>query len=161
MGLQYPINVPCVMMRLVPTTLGIGLVPIALHTLDCSASTSLLGFEMVSLPNEDISSSTVYSSSSRVFLPFFWCIFCNEDHAHSGGRPESGPLSRHWWTYLSLTGLNLGAVVSCKCVGLFTIAMIGVSTLKQLWILLGDLDVSRTIWVRRVSLLFLYSNSDL
>ena len=149
------------MMRLVPATLGIGLVPIAyltLRALDCSASTSLLASVLVLFENGLITQSRhILLDSPLLFFTglstLFWCMFCNEDKRplvklHSAGRPESGPFSRHWWTYLALTGLSLGAVVSCKWVGLFTIATIGVSTLKQLWILLGDLNVSRTIWVR-------------
>lgn len=151
------------MMRLVPALLGVGLVPIAyltLRALDCSASTSLLGSVLVLFENGLITQSRhILLDSPLLFFTglstLFWCMFCNEDrrpvtksHAHSGGRPESGPFSRHWWLYLALTGLSLGAVVSCKWVGLFTIATVGVSTLKQLWILLGDLNVSRTLWAR-------------
>ena len=47
-----------------------------------------------------------------------------------------------------LTGLSLGAVVSCKWVGLFTIATIGFSTVYQLWNLLGDIRVSPRLWIR-------------
>ncbi|KIJ29707.1 glycosyltransferase family 39 protein, partial [Sphaerobolus stellatus SS14] len=42
----------------------------------------------------------------------------------------------------------LGAVASCKWVGLFTIATIGFSTIKQLWTLLGDLRVSPRLFIR-------------
>lgn len=37
-----------------------------------------------------------------------------------------------------MTGLGLGATVSVKWVGLFTIAWVGSLTLLQLWVLLGD-----------------------
>jgi len=47
-----------------------------------------------------------------------------------------------------LTGLSLGAVVSCKWVGLFTIATVGFSTIYQLWNLLGDLRVPPRLWIR-------------
>lgn len=47
-----------------------------------------------------------------------------------------------------LSGFALGAVVSCKWVGLFTIATVGVSTLKQLWLLLGDTRVSIRLFMR-------------
>jgi dolichyl-phosphate-mannose-protein mannosyltransferase len=146
------------MMRLLPATIGVGPVPIAyltLRALDCSASTSLLGSVLVLFENGLITQSRhIILDSPLLFFTglsvLFWCTFCNEDrrpvtksHHGPGGRPESGPFSRHWWTYLALTGLSLGPVVSCKWVGLFTIATVGVSTLKQLWILLGDLNVSR------------------
>ena len=38
--------------------------------------------------------------------------------------------------------------VSCKWVGLFTIATVGFSTIFQLWNLLGDLKVSPKLWMR-------------
>lgn len=37
-----------------------------------------------------------------------------------------------------MTGLGLGATVSVKWVGLFTIAWVGSLTALQLWFLLGD-----------------------
>lgn len=37
-----------------------------------------------------------------------------------------------------MTGLGLGATVSVKWVGLFTIAWVGSLTVLQLWVLLGD-----------------------
>jgi dolichyl-phosphate-mannose-protein mannosyltransferase len=43
-----------------------------------------------------------------------------------------------WWLWLALTGLGLGATVSVKWVGLFTIAWVGTLTVVQLWVLLGD-----------------------
>jgi dolichyl-phosphate-mannose-protein mannosyltransferase len=43
-----------------------------------------------------------------------------------------------WWFWLVMTGLGLGATVSIKWVGLFTIAWVGTLTLIQLWVLLGD-----------------------
>jgi dolichyl-phosphate-mannose-protein mannosyltransferase len=42
---------------------------------------------------------------------------------------------------MAMTGLGLGLTVSCKWVGLFTIALIGVSTIRGLWDMLGDLRV--------------------
>lgn len=49
---------------------------------------------------------------------------------------------RFWWYFwLTLTGLGLGLTVSCKWVGLFTIATIGVSTIKNLWEIWGDTHV--------------------
>ena len=45
-------------------------------------------------------------------------------------------------------GFSLGAVVSCKWVGLFTIATLDIGTLYQLWNLLGDLLVSPRLFLR-------------
>jgi dolichyl-phosphate-mannose-protein mannosyltransferase len=54
---------------------------------------------------------------------------------------ELGPryaFSPTWWFWLAATGLSLGATLSVKWVGLFTIAWVGSLTLVQLWVLLGD-----------------------
>ena len=54
---------------------------------------------------------------------------------------EQGPskaFQASWWFWLAMTGLGLGATVSVKWVGLFTIAWVGSLTVLQLWVLLGD-----------------------
>lgn len=62
-----------------------------------------------------------------------WTCFTNQHE--QGPRKAFQPL---WWFWLAATGLALGATVSVKWVGLFTIAWIGALTLLQLWVLLGD-----------------------
>jgi dolichyl-phosphate-mannose-protein mannosyltransferase len=42
-----------------------------------------------------------------------------------------------------MTGLGLGLTVSCKWVGLFTIATIGMSTVKGLWELWGNTRIPK------------------
>jgi len=71
---------------------------------------------------------------------FVWVGFCNED--------KFEPFTEMWWIWLILSGLSLGAVVSCKWVGLFTIATIGVSTIWQLWTILGDLRTPPRTWIK-------------
>jgi dolichyl-phosphate-mannose-protein mannosyltransferase len=46
--------------------------------------------------------------------------------------------SAWWWFWLLITGTGLGLTVSCKWVGLFTIATIGIAVLKDLWDIWGD-----------------------
>jgi dolichyl-phosphate-mannose-protein mannosyltransferase len=73
---------------------------------------------------------------------------------------EQGPTKAFqptWWFWLAMTGLGLGATVSVKWVGLFTIAWVGSLTVLQLWILLGDVKtvtpVSYTIFLTSISLI--------
>jgi dolichyl-phosphate-mannose-protein mannosyltransferase len=135
-------------MRMVPAVLGIATIPISyltLRALDCRATTSLLAALMITFENGLITQSRhILLDSPLVFFTalttFLWCGFCNED--------KNMPFTKRWWTWLALTGTSLGAVLSCKWVGLFTIATIGVSTVYQLWNLLGDLRVSANTWVR-------------
>lgn len=53
-------------------------------------------------------------------------------------RGPSKAFQPTWWFWLAMTGLGLGATVSVKWVGLFTIAWVGSLTVLQLWVLLGD-----------------------
>ncbi|KAF1804918.1 hypothetical protein FB192DRAFT_1276162 [Mucor lusitanicus] len=48
-----------------------------------------------------------------------------------------------WWIWLLLTGVGLGCAFSSKWVGIFTMATVGVSTLKHLWEILGDVRVTK------------------
>jgi dolichyl-phosphate-mannose-protein mannosyltransferase len=78
---------------------------------------------------------------------FFWVGFSAEDGKKAGSSYQ-GPFSPTWWSWLALTGLSLGATFSCKWVGLFTIATVGLATLEQLWSILGDTRVPMKILFR-------------
>lgn len=53
------------------------------------------------------------------------------------------PFQFWWYIWLAATGTGLGLTVSCKWVGLFTIATIGTSTIKNLWELWGNTRISK------------------
>ena len=55
---------------------------------------------------------------------------------------QDSPFTFTWWYPLIMTGVSLGLAVSVKWVGLFVIALIGISTLQNLWTLIGDTNVS-------------------
>ena len=141
-------HVPYVAMRMVPAVLGIATIPLSYLTLrgfDCRASTALLASLFVTFENAIITQSRyILLDSPLIFFTslttFLWTGFCNED--------KHEPFTEMWWTWLVLSGLSLGAVVSCKWVGLFAIATVGFSTIFQLWNLLGDLKVSPKLWMR-------------
>ena len=67
------------------------------------------------------------------FTALAWTCFTNQ---HEQGPSKAFDAS--WWFWLVATGLGLGATVSVKWVGLFTIAWVGSLTIVQLWILIGD-----------------------
>ena len=135
-------------MRMVPASLGIATVPLAyltLRGLDCRATTSLLASFLIIFEHALITQSRhILLDSPLVFFTaltiFFWIGFCNEE--------KYDPFSDLWWSWLTLTGLSLGAVVSSKWVGLFTIATVGLGTIRQLWTLLGDLRVPPRLWIK-------------
>ena len=67
------------------------------------------------------------------FTALAWTCFTNQ---HEQGPSKAFDPS--WWFWLVATGLGLGATVSVKWVGLFTIAWVGSLTVVQLWVLIGD-----------------------
>ncbi|GAA5992376.1 hypothetical protein JCM11641_002142 [Rhodosporidiobolus odoratus] len=149
-GREYgPDHVPYIAMRLLPATLGLALIPLTyltLRALHLRPATALLGSLFVTFENGLITQSRfILLDSPLIFFTaltvFFWIGFSNENDLQRDKRGRVGPFSRRWWIWLTLTGLSLGAVVSCKWVGLFTIATVGVYTVLQLWLLLGDLRV--------------------
>lgn len=156
-GREYgPDKVPYIPMRLLPATLGLALIPLAyltLRALQTRPSTALLGALLIMFENGLITQSRfILLDSPLIFFTaltiFFWIGFSNENEVARDRSGKVGPFSRRWWVWLTLTGLALGAVVSCKWVGLFTIATIGILTIVQLWSLLGDLRVPMPLLAR-------------
>lgn len=71
--------------------------------------------------------------TATAFTALAWVCFTN--------LQEQGPAKAFtpaWWFWLASSGICLGATVSIKWVGLFTIAWVGSLTVLQLWVLLGD-----------------------
>jgi dolichyl-phosphate-mannose-protein mannosyltransferase len=124
--------------------MGVAVVPLAFLTLrglGCGVTSALSGAVFILFENGNITQSRhILLDSPLIFFTavaiFCWVSFNNED------RDRRRAFSDEWWLWLLLTGLALGAVVSCKWVGLFTIATIGADTIRQLWLLLGDVHVS-------------------
>ncbi len=135
-------------MRMLPALAGVATVPLAyltLRALDCRVTTALLASLFITFENGLITQSRhILLDSPLVFFTslatFAWTGFCNENYYEA--------FTEDWWIWLIMTGLSLGAVVSCKWVGLFTIATVGLGTLKQLWDLLGDLRVPPRLFIR-------------
>lgn len=143
--------------------MGVLVVPIIFNTLrssGCTQTTSLLGAVMIIFENGLVTQSRlILLDSPLVFCTAFtawaWTIFDSKYHstaipgdpvrtATGAVSPDQGDgvFSPEWWIWLILTGLGLGATVSMKWVGLFTIAWVGSLTVLQLWNLLGDLRVT-------------------
>jgi dolichyl-phosphate-mannose-protein mannosyltransferase len=128
--------------------MGVATVPLAYMTmraLDLRATAALLASLFLAFENAMVTQSRhILLDSPLIFFTalstFLWVGFSNED--------KHKPFTQGWWTWLFLSGLSLGAVVSCKWVGLFTIATVGVSTIYQLWNILGDVRVPPRIFVK-------------
>ncbi|KAI0027371.1 Dolichyl-phosphate-mannose-protein mannosyltransferase-domain-containing protein [Vararia minispora EC-137] len=142
------VDTPYVAMRMVPALMGLWTIPLGyltLRMLDCRATTAMLAAVLLTFENALVTQSRhILLDAPLIFFTalstFFYVCFATENARR--------PFSEAWWTWLVLTGGALGAVVSCKWVGLFTIALVGLATLRQLWILLGDTRVSPRLWIK-------------
>ena len=145
-------NTPYTSMRLLPALMGVGVVPLSyltLRGLDCGPTSALLGSTFILFENGLITQSRhILLDSPLIFFTalttFCWVAFSNENQDRARAFTEK------WWLWLILTGLSLGAVASCKWVGLFTIATVGLDTIRQLWNLLGDLRVPPRLFVKHL-----------
>ncbi|KAF9331481.1 hypothetical protein BG006_005680 [Podila minutissima] len=146
-GLDYiEPQVPYVPMRLMGALMGVAVVPIAFYTVRNSGHSyhaSVLAALLVLFENSITAQSRLILLDSPLilftaFTALAWTNFHNQ---------RSNPFSEKWFVWLCLTGVGLGLAGSCKWVGLFIIATIGCSTIKQLWDLLGDLRVTPRAWI--------------
>lgn len=65
---------------------------------------------------------------------FCWSVFRNM---------RRRAFTAEWWFWLCMTGANIGCVSSVKWVGFFVTAMVGFSTIEDLWNMFGDLRMPK------------------
>ncbi|KAF2452440.1 glycosyltransferase family 39 protein [Lineolata rhizophorae] len=145
-------GVPYVAMRLLPAICGILLVPTAFLTLKaigCKSATAALGAALIIFENGLLTQARLILLDSPLVVftamtALAWTNFMNQ---HEQGPSKA--FQPAWWFWLAATGLCLGATVSVKWVGLFTIAWVGALTVLQLWVLLGDAKtVTPRLWFK-------------
>ncbi|KAG2195696.1 hypothetical protein INT47_012917 [Mucor saturninus] len=140
-------NVPYVIMRVFCGITGLLVVPIAYLTVRSaghSIAAGLVAAFMVCYENGLIANNRLILLDPPLLFftaatTLMWVNF------HGQKRK---PFTLWWYVWLAMTGLGLGLTVSCKWVGLFTIATIGTSTLKGLWELWGNTRVSSSVFLR-------------
>ncbi|KAK5113185.1 hypothetical protein LTR85_011003 [Meristemomyces frigidus] len=147
-------GVPYVAMRLLPAICGVLTVPtmfMSLKAAGCKTVTAALGAGLVIFENGLVTQSRLILLDSPLIIftaltALSWICFTNQ---HELG-PEKA-FKPSWWFWLAATGVSLGATVSVKWVGLFTIAWVGSLTALQLWVLLGDTkNVTIRIWFKHL-----------
>ncbi|KAF2275062.1 dolichyl-phosphate-mannose-protein mannosyltransferase 1 [Westerdykella ornata] len=145
-------GVPYVAMRLLPAVLGVLTIPTMFLTLKatgCRTTTAALGAGLIIFENALVTQSRLILLDSPlvIFTAITALAFTSFTNQHEQGPSKAFQPS--WWFWLAATGLGLGATVSVKWVGLFTIAWVGSLTLLQLWVLLGDTtNVTPRIWFK-------------
>ena len=145
-------GVPFVAMRLLPALCGVLVIPmmfLSLKAAGCKTFTASLGSLLVIFENGLVTQSRLILLDSPLVIftamtALSWTSFTNQN--------ELGPSHAFrpaWWFWLAATGVCLGATVSVKWVGLFTIAWVGSLTALQLWVLLGDTrNVTLRVWFK-------------
>ncbi|KAI9267568.1 Dolichyl-phosphate-mannose-protein mannosyltransferase-domain-containing protein [Helicostylum pulchrum] len=140
-------NVPYVIMRVFCGITGLLVVPIAYLTVrgaGHSIAAGLVAAFMVCYENGLIANNRLILLDPPLLFftaatALMWINFHNQ---------KRKPFQFWWYTWLALTGFGLGLTVSCKWVGLFTIATIGTSTVKGLWELWGNTRVPTSVFLR-------------
>ncbi|KAK1810896.1 Dolichyl-phosphate-mannose--protein mannosyltransferase 1 [Friedmanniomyces endolithicus] len=147
-------GVPYMAMRLLPAICGVLTIPTIFLTLKaagCKTTSAALGAGLVIFENGLVAQSRLILLDSPLIIctaltALSWISFTNQH--------ELGPANAFqpsWWFWLAATGTSLGATVSMKWVGLFTIAWVGSLTALQLWVLLGDnKNVTPRIWFKHL-----------
>ncbi|KAJ5299441.1 Dolichyl-phosphate-mannose--protein mannosyltransferase 1 [Penicillium atrosanguineum] len=145
-------GVPYVAMRMLPAIMGVLTVSMMFLTLKatgCRTSTAVMGAGVVIFDNALTTQSRLILLDSP--LIFFTALTALSFNCFSN-QQELGPshaFKGPWWFWLVASGLSLGATLSVKWVGLFTMAWVGSLTVLQLWVLLGDSKtVTPRIWFK-------------
>ncbi|RUS19622.1 Dolichyl-phosphate-mannose-protein mannosyltransferase-domain-containing protein [Endogone sp. FLAS-F59071] len=134
-------KVPYISMRFLTGVMGVLVVPTGYLTIRAaghSIASAVVAAFLLTFENGLITNNRLILLDSPLLFftaatGLMWMNFHNQ---------QNKPFRFWWWVWLTMTGVGLGLTVSCKWVGLFTIATIGTSTIKNLWDLLGDLRVS-------------------
>ncbi len=147
-------------MRAFTATLGALVVPIAFVTLramNLNESTAAAVATMLVFENGLAAQSRlILLDSYLVFFTtltlMFWTLF---------KRYSDQPFSAAWKYSLLGMGASMGLAASCKWVGLFLVAGIGIFTINELWTLLGDTSIplkkiGRHFVSRSISLIFVH-----
>ncbi|ORZ24145.1 Dolichyl-phosphate-mannose-protein mannosyltransferase-domain-containing protein [Absidia repens] len=158
-GKEYPEGMDYRTMRIFNATWGALVVPLAYLTAR-QAHMSRLGCILAAMM---VLFDTAYLTISRFILLdsmllFFTALTCFALFGFH--NQQSRPFSFYWWTWLSLTGVTLGCVLSVKWVGLFAVSLVGIYTIEDLWDKLAENDFSKKVyafhWIgRAICLLFL------
>ncbi|KAJ5110822.1 hypothetical protein N7532_001357 [Penicillium argentinense] len=147
-------GVPYVAMRMLPAILGVLTVSLMFLTLKatgCRTSTAVFGAGVVIFDNALTTQSRLILLDSP--LVFFTALTALTFNCFTN-QQELGPshaFKGPWWFWLVATGFSLGATLSVKWVGLFTMAWVGSLTALQLWVLLGDTrTVTPRVWFKHL-----------
>ncbi|KAJ2158913.1 Protein O-mannosyltransferase 2 [Coemansia sp. RSA 552] len=135
-GAEYPPGVNYTFMRAFNAAFGIPLAPMAYFTLlnlGCSPGAALLGGLLVCVDNALCTISRFILLDAMLLCFTAMCVLSLSGlykHRTQSFRPA-------WWRWLFATGVSLGLVTSAKWVGAFSVALVGLYTVYELYDMLG------------------------
>lgn len=145
-------KVPYVSMRLLPALMGVATIPTMFLTLKaygCKTATAAMGAALLIFENSLVTQSRLILLDSPLIIATAFTALAFTCFTNQHEQGPSRAFDATWWFWLATTGLGLGATVSIKWVGLFTIAWVGSLTIVQLWVLLGDTKtVTPRLWFK-------------
>lgn len=152
-GEVYPDYVDYVKMRLFNAAFSALCVPLAYYTarnIGFSTPTVWLFTILVLFENSYTTLGKFILLDSMLLFFTVASFFCFVTYH----QQRKKPFGRKWWKWMLLTGISLGCAISVKMVGLFVITVVGIYTVGELWIFLGDKSMSwRTYamhWTARI-----------
>lgn len=67
-----------------------------------------------------------------------------------GPSTSEQPFTTSWWVWLTFTGISIACAFSVKFVGLFIVALVGLRTAYDIWIIYSDLTKPLTYFVKHL-----------
>ncbi|KAF6020469.1 hypothetical protein EB796_009520 [Bugula neritina] len=134
-------------MRQVSALFGSAVVPISAATVwELSSSpiaTILTAFFILSDTALTVMSRFILLDSILLFYMSLSC-YCYVKHT------KSRPFSSSWWLHLCGCGVSLACTVGVKFVGLFVVALIGLSVIGDLWKIVGNKSIPLEQFVQHI-----------
>ncbi|KAJ2825898.1 Protein O-mannosyltransferase 2 [Coemansia erecta] len=133
-GTKFPEYVNYTLMRIQVSMYGVALVPLAYLTclqLNMSRSMATLAACFVLFDNALCVMSRFILLDEP--LLFFTALTLWSAVSFQRVNKYGRQYSRKWWTWLLMTGFSLGCVMSSKWVGLFSVIMVGIATIDDLF----------------------------
>lgn len=148
-GETYPSYIDYTKMRVFNATFSALCVPLAYYTLKqvgFSIASTWLFTLMVCLELSYITLGKFILLDSMLLFFTISTVFCFL-RFHTINSSEKS-FTRKWWKWLLLTGFSIGCTCSVKMVGLLSTALVGIYTVVDLWVKLGDKKMKWSVYIR-------------
>jgi dolichyl-phosphate-mannose-protein mannosyltransferase len=144
-------NVPYVTMRAASALAGVAVVPIAFATMRAAglrratagAFAAMLACENALTTQSRLILLDAYLVLFTAAVGLFWVLLQKQQRVN--------PFGKAWLSAMIGLGISLGLAASCKWVGLFAVAAVGLHTVADLWRMLGDRTIKLSTLAKHVA----------